>query len=139
VIFLDELRINNHMSKTIRTTDGEINLGTTKITEGATSSIHIPTGSTAQRPTAPTSGTLRYNTDLAKFEGYNGVSWVSLAVEAIGIAPVKLPSYTITQLNALTGITVGSLAYCSNATGGAIPVFYDGINWRRASDRTVIN
>jgi hypothetical protein len=66
------------MSKTIRTTDGEINLGTTKITDGATSAIHIPTGSTAQRPPEPTSGTLRFNSDQARFEGYNGVGWISL-------------------------------------------------------------
>lgn len=68
------------MSKTIRTTDGVITLGPTKITQGISGNgIGIPAGSTLQRPTAPTTGMLRFNGDQARFEGYNGVGWTSLA------------------------------------------------------------
>ena len=37
-----------------------------------------PTGTTAQRPVTATAGMLRYNTDLAKVELYNGTSWGSV-------------------------------------------------------------
>ena len=68
------------MSKTIRTTDGEITVGPTKITQGLNGNgIGIPTGSTGQRPLTPTIGTLRFNGDQARFEGYNGVAWTSIA------------------------------------------------------------
>jgi len=48
-----------------------------------------------------------------------------------------LKSYTVAQLQAITPAT-GSLAYCSNETGGAQPVFFDGSDWRKFTDRTVI-
>jgi hypothetical protein len=37
----------------------------------------LPAGTSTQRPTA-SPGKLRFNTDLAKFEGYNGSAWGSL-------------------------------------------------------------
>ena len=40
--------------------------------------IIIPSGSTAARPSAPTEGHMRYNTDLNVFEGYSG-AWASFA------------------------------------------------------------
>lgn len=36
----------------------------------ATDAVHIPVGTTAQRPGSPASGYFRYNTSLAQFEGY---------------------------------------------------------------------
>lgn len=49
--------------------------------------------------------------------------------------PFQLPSYTVANLP--TTVSGGTLAYCSNETGGAVPVFYDGTNWRRVTDRAV--
>jgi len=49
---------------------------------------------------------------------------------------VPLPSYTVATLPT-TGIETPSLAYCSNETGGAVPVFFDGTNWRRVTDRAI--
>jgi hypothetical protein len=43
----------------------------------STGSIKLPVGTTAQRPTVAT-GQIRYNSDLARFEGYNGVNWINL-------------------------------------------------------------
>lgn len=40
--------------------------------------LDIPAGTTAQRPGSPTSGMIRYNSDLSSFEGYGGVAWASL-------------------------------------------------------------
>lgn len=38
----------------------------------------IPAGTTAQRPGAPAAGSVRYNSDLAIFEGYKAAAWSSL-------------------------------------------------------------
>ena len=43
----------------------------------STGSIKLPVGTTAQRPTVAT-GQIRYNSDLTRFEGYNGVNWINL-------------------------------------------------------------
>lgn len=39
----------------------------------------LPTGDTASRPVGASNGTLRYNTDLALFEGYANDAWGSIA------------------------------------------------------------
>jgi hypothetical protein len=43
----------------------------------------IPAGTTAQRPTAAT-GQFRFNSDVTKFEGYNGSAWGSVGGGATG-------------------------------------------------------
>jgi hypothetical protein len=48
-----------------------------------TAAIQIPVGSTAQRPT-PATGKIRYNSDLAQFEGYGGSAWGALGGGATG-------------------------------------------------------
>jgi hypothetical protein len=45
-----------------------------------TGCIDIPSGTTAQRPVSPNSGFIRFNTDLVRYEGYNGTAWVVLDV-----------------------------------------------------------
>ena len=37
----------------------------------------IPSGTTAQRPGSPAAGMIRFNTDLASFEQYNGTAWTT--------------------------------------------------------------
>ena len=56
--------------------------------------------------------------------------------EIINDAPMRLVSKTVAQLGSLTA-SAGAMVFCTNETGGAIPVFYDGTNWRRVSDRAV--
>ena len=42
----------------------------------STGAVTVPRGTTSQRPSVPTNGMVRYNTDTAHFEGYvNG--WVA--------------------------------------------------------------
>jgi hypothetical protein len=48
-----------------------------------TGAIKIQSGTTAQRPSAST-GMLRFNSDLSKFEGYNGTAWSSVGGGATG-------------------------------------------------------
>lgn len=51
--------------------------------------------------------------------------------------PPKLPSYTVAGLPNPTTAAAGAEAFCSNETGGAVPVFSDGTNWRRVTDRNI--
>jgi len=48
------------------------------IVMSGTGSLQLPTGTTAQRPTAAT-GDIRFNTTLSQFEGYNGAAWGEIA------------------------------------------------------------
>lgn len=50
--------------------------------------------------------------------------------------PVGLKSYTVGALPT-TNIGAGAMAYASDEVGGAVPVFYDGTNWRRVTDRAI--
>jgi hypothetical protein len=49
----------------------------------STGAIKIPSGTTAQRPTAVT-GQIRYNSTNGQFEGYNGTAWGQLGGGATG-------------------------------------------------------
>jgi hypothetical protein len=51
---------------------------------GATGSAIVPTGDESERDGSPAAGYFRFNTDVAKFEGYNGTSWGSVGGGATG-------------------------------------------------------
>jgi len=44
----------------------------------STTSFNIPTGTEAQRPGTPSTGSLRYNTDAGSMEIYSGTEWTAL-------------------------------------------------------------
>lgn len=48
---------------------------TGKVTHNYTSSLNIPSGTTAQRDGSPAVGMLRHNSTLNQFEGYNNGAW----------------------------------------------------------------
>jgi len=48
----------------------------------------------------------------------------------------RLPSYEVAILPEPSDY-LGGIVYCSDETGGSIPVFSDGTNWRRTSDRVI--
>ena len=39
----------------------------------------LPSGNTAQRPAAPETGMIRFNTETANVEGYMGTEWINIA------------------------------------------------------------
>jgi hypothetical protein len=43
--------------------------------DSATGGLYLPTGTTAQRPAAPATGQMRFNTTTGSVEVYNGTSW----------------------------------------------------------------
>ena len=49
------------------------------ITMSGTGSLKIPSGTTAQRPSSPTVGMIRYNTSSSEVEGYIGSDWKSFS------------------------------------------------------------
>lgn len=63
---------------------------------------------------------------------------LSPAGMVVSDAPFRLRSYTVSQLNTVVP-SAGSMAFCTNESGGAVPVFFDGINWRRVTDRNIIS
>jgi len=73
--------------------------------------------------------------DNASSSPSNGQIDVTPKRGAINV-PFELPSYTVTNLPT-AGIGAGAMAYATNETGGAVPCFYDGSNWRRVTDRAV--
>ena len=44
----------------------------------ATDAVIVPVGTTAQRPSLPVQGMIRFNTTTGKFEGYDGSAWQNL-------------------------------------------------------------
>jgi hypothetical protein len=47
-----------------------------------------------------------------------------------------LPSYTTTTLP--SAAVAGAMIYVTNETGGPVPAFADGTNWRRVTDRAIV-
>jgi len=69
---------------------------------------------------------------------YTGVTQGSIAVngkQSETDLPFRLASYAVASLP--TNVDSGAMAYCTDETGGAVPVFYDGSDWRRVTDRAV--
>lgn len=52
---------------------------------------------------------------------------------------LQLPVFTVTTLPVVPDLPVMGFIGVSDETGGAIPAFSDGTNWRRVSDRAVVS
>lgn len=58
--------------------------------------------------------------------------------------PLILEQATVAQLEGgsptyVASVYTGALVYCTDDTGGAVPAFSDGTNWRRMTDRNVVS
>jgi hypothetical protein len=49
-----------------------------------TGTLDLPVGTTAQRPSSPDNGMIRYNSTLSRYEGYSGSAWGALGGGATG-------------------------------------------------------
>jgi hypothetical protein len=45
--------------------------------DSSTAGLIIPAGTTAQRPSSPVQGMMRYNTTIPQLEFYNGSTWTT--------------------------------------------------------------
>jgi len=53
-------------------------------------------------------------------------------------AAIILKSFTVGTLPSASAAGAGAQVYVSNETGGAVPAFSDGTNWRRYTDRAIV-
>lgn len=83
----------------------------------ATDAVHVPTGTTAQRPTGA-AGMFRYNTTDTKFEGYSGGSWSEIGG---GGATISVDNFT--GDGSTTAFTMGADPLTENNTA----VYIDGV------------
>ncbi len=82
----------------------------------ATGTSHwtLPVGTTAQRPTSPAAGMVRYNSTQSTFEGYSSGAWSSLG----GVKSVNAYTYILAETSA--GAANGDLDFwVQNAAGNA--------------------
>lgn len=52
---------------------------------------------------------------------------------------VQLDGYTVASIPPAGSVQAGTLLFISDESGGAVPAFSDGTNWRRVTDRAVIS
>ena len=74
-IVIDTFNING--STISSTSDITLSPGSETVIIDATGSVKLPVGDTSQRPTG-TAGQVRYNSELNRFEGFNGTNWINL-------------------------------------------------------------
>ena len=98
----------------------------------STGSSVIPTGTTAERDGSPTAGYFRFNTSLAKFEGYNGTAWGAVGGCATGgggdevfIENGQTVTADYTLSSGKNAISAGPIAVNS----GVIVTIPSGQNW----------
>jgi hypothetical protein len=53
--------------------------------------------------------------------------------------PVQLCSYSVATLPSAAAAGAGAQVFVTDETGGAVPAFSDGTDWRRVTDRTVVS
>lgn len=51
----------------------------------------------------------------------------------------KLDSYTVAGAPSASSYGAGAMIFVTNESGGAVPAFSDGTNWRRVTDRAIIS
>ena len=60
------------------------------LTQNRLSRFTFPIGTTAERPSSPAAGHVRYNTTLGYAEVYNGSAWEDAAISTSGFATTGL-------------------------------------------------
>jgi hypothetical protein len=103
------------------------------ILNGTATSVEIPFGSTATRPTSPISGMLRYNTSLNQIEFYNGSNWQSIQGGIGGSAAITRDSFTLDG----STLAYGPLTSVP-ASGNNVLVFIEGV-FQNASQYSISN
>jgi len=96
---------------TIGAATGTLTVNNASLVHNSTAGTKVAVGTTAQRPTGAT-GIIRYNTDLASFEGYAASAWASLG----GVKSVD--GYTFIRAETSAGASNGELEFYVEAANG---------------------
>ena len=103
-------------------TAGNVGIGTNNpvatFDVGGTGSMKIPVGTTAQRPSSPVAGMMRFNTDTGKMEIYNGTSWPIIANGGTVIDTGGYRVHTFTTSGTFTVTAGGNIEVLVVAGGG---------------------
>ena len=94
-IVFESLSVNSStISGTVLGQDIELTPSGTGIVKiNGTQSLQLPAGTDGDRPTVPTSGMIRFNSTVNRYEGYNGSYWLQLG----GISDVDRNTYIIPE------------------------------------------
>lgn len=88
----------------------------------STGAFDVPAGTTAQRPGSPTSGMLRFNTDINVLENYDGNNWlkVSAVIPILdSVTGTLLEGFTNTLTLAGNGFLTSNLTVKFTPSGGS--------------------
>jgi len=100
----------DHQQDRITTQSGSLSINTS-------GSIKIPVGNTAQRPGTVATGQIRFNTQLSRFEGYNGSAWTGLGAVADADQDTFIETDKTADDDALRFYTVGTERVTIDNTG----------------------
>lgn len=83
-------------------------------------------------------GQVTYSTLTAQH--FNYMNWLFSLWTAYFDERINKPeSYTVATMPSASSRGAGAMIYVSNETGGAVPAFSDGTDWRRVTDRTIVS
>ena len=88
------------------TKDGSDTDGLREYADGADAGLLIPTHTTAQRNSSPSTGEIAFNSTLSAFEFYNGSGWISLSAAASTTEEIQDIVGAMFSSNSETNITV---------------------------------
>jgi hypothetical protein len=97
--------------------------------------INVDFGSAIAHNFTSMSGTVRV--DPVTRKSYNDNVPTKGSETVVSVYDTQLVSYTVATVP--SAAIVGLLIYVSNESGGAVPAFSDGTNWRRVTDRAIIS
>ena len=93
-IILEEFSVNANVISSNSSSDVVLQPGTGKVVSiSSNQSLIIPVGNTLQRPTAQ-SGMVRFNSQLGRYEGYDGTNWIKLS----GVGDLDETTYITAEL-----------------------------------------
>jgi len=71
---------------------------------------------------------------------FNYINWLFCVWIAYFDERLNKPeSYTVANMPSASTRGAGAMIYVTNETGGAVPAFSDGNDWRRITDRTIVS
>lgn len=74
-----------------------------------------------------------------KSTGDTGIGTLSPTTKLHVNGPIRCGSFTVATVPVAGTVGAGTIIYVSNESGGAVPAFSDGTDWRRFTDRAVIS